>query len=278
MTHTEIIFVAARSAIVLLCLAALLDVLRHPMTPARFGAGQGRTLTFAAALLLAAVLLTVNDIRAALSPGEQMATYTGAWLWLPFDAGVPLLMIQALRLVRQRDAALNALERASVTDALTGLANRRGFDAAATAALQACQRRGEPAAIVMLDLDHFKRINDGFGHAAGDAVLRGVSDALRRHLRASDIAGRLGGEEFAILCPATTADQAARLAERILGEIRRAVPHPAGAGATVTTSAGIAQLERLDLGLDPALSAADRALYAAKNAGRDRVMLANPLR
>ncbi|MEO3472799.1 GGDEF domain-containing protein [Roseomonas sp. CAU 1739] len=274
MTHTEIVYIAARSGIVALCLVTLLIVGRQARAGTPVGVSPRPMLGFAAALLLVAGLLTLNDIHAALSPGEQMASYAGAWLWLLFDAGVPLLMIQALRLVRQRDAALATLERASVTDALTELANRRGFAADASAALDACRRRGEGAAVVMFDLDRFKSINDGHGHAAGDTVLRGTAAALRRHVRASDVVGRLGGEEFAVLCPGMTTAQAAALAESVRGEIRSAVPHPAGHGAVVTTSAGVAAVEGMEDGVEAALMAADRALYAAKQGGRDRVVVA----
>ena len=271
MTHTEIVFIAARSGIVGLCLVTLLIVGRQARVGIPVGGNQRPMLAFAAALLLVAVLLTINDIHAALGPDEQMASYAGAWLWLLFDAGVPLLMILTLRLMQQRDIALATLERASVTDALTDLANRRGFAAAASTALDACRRRGEAAAVVLFDLDRFKSINDGHGHAAGDAVLRGTAAALRRHVRASDVAGRLGGEEFAVLCPGMTTDQAAAMANRVRAEIRSAVPHPAGVGAIVTTSAGVAAVDGGEGGVEAALIVADRALYAAKQSGRDRI-------
>lgn len=274
MTPTEIVFIVARFGVVVLCLVTLLIVGRHAWGRRRIEGSPRSLLLLAATLVLVAGLLTLNDIHAALSPGEQMATYDGAWLWLLFDAGVPLLLIWALRLAGQRDAALATLARASVTDALTDLSNRRGFQAAAAAALEGSQRRGEAAAVAMFDLDRFKSINDGYGHAAGDAVLRGVAAVLRRHVRASDVAARLGGEEFAVLCPGMTTAQAAALAERVRASIREEVPHPAADGATVTTSAGVAAVEGAAQGLDAALIAADRALYAAKASGRDRVAIA----
>jgi diguanylate cyclase (GGDEF)-like protein len=276
LTPTEMVFIAARFGIVALCLLTLLVVGHHARQgERRFESSPRSLLVLTAALALVAGLLTINDIRAAVSPGDQMATYAGAWLWLFFDAGVPLLLIWVLRLVRQRDEALATLARASVTDALTELANRRGFAMAAAAALQACQRRGEAAAVVMFDLDRFKAINDGHGHAAGDAVLRGVADVLRRDLRASDVVGRLGGEEFAVLCPGMSVPQAAELAERVRASIRGGVPHPAGGEAIVTTSAGVAAVDGKARGLEASLIAADRALYAAKEAGRDRVAIAD---
>jgi diguanylate cyclase (GGDEF)-like protein len=274
LTPTEAVFVAARVGVVLLCLLSLVTIRRQARNHGHFPRNHWPTLASAAGLLLAAIVLTVNDLYAALSPGEQMATYDGAWLWLIFDAGVPLLMIHVLRLISQRDRAFAELERLSVTDALTALANRRGFSEAAATALLQCRRRAEPAAVIVFDLDRFKSINDGHGHAAGDAVLQGVAAALRRQARATDIAARLGGEEFVLLCPATTPQQAALLAERVREEIRGSVPHPAGNGAMVTSSAGVAAVLPLDAGAAPALVAADRALYAAKEAGRDRVVVA----
>ncbi len=277
MTPTEIVFIAARIGIVALCLGTLLSVWRHARTEARPGQSRRRLLTVTGGLLFAAGLLTINDIRAALSPGEQMASYAGAWLWLVYDAGVPLLLIHALTLIRQRDAALAALERASVTDPLTDLANRRGFSASAEATLAACRRRGEAIAVVMFDLDRFKSINDGHGHAAGDVVLRETAAVLRQHVRAGDVAGRLGGEEFAVLLPGMDAAQAAALADRLRAKISQAVPHPAGHGATVTASAGVALVEGSEGGMEAALNAADRALYTAKEAGRDRVAIAGTI-
>lgn len=277
MTHTEIIFIAARSGIVVLCLVSLLVVGRQAWIGRHLGGSQWPILVCTAGLMLAAAVLTVNDLYAALSPGEQMATYAGAWLWLVFDAGVPLLMIHVLRLIAQRDAAVTALERLSVTDALTGLPNRRGFAEAAKAALRESRRRGEAASVVMFDLDRFKAINDGHGHAAGDAVLREAAAAVRRELRAGDVAGRLGGEEFAVLCPATTAAEAMAVAERMREAVRDGVRHPAGGGALVTTSAGVAEVRDGQASVEAALSAADRALYAAKAAGRDRVVIADTI-
>lgn len=274
MTPTEILFLTARAGIVVLCVVTLLSVFRQARAEPRTWLSRRPLLAITSALLIGAALLTLNDLRAALSPGEQMASYAGAWLWLLYDAGVPLLLLHALGLIRQRDAALAALERASVTDPLTELANRRGFSASAEAALAACRRRGAAAAVVMFDLDRFKSINDGHGHAAGDAVLREAAAALRSHVRAEDVVGRLGGEEFAILLPGLDATQAAALADRLRVEISRAVAHPAGDGAVVTASAGVAPVERLDAGLEAALNAADRALYAAKEAGRNRVAVA----
>jgi diguanylate cyclase (GGDEF)-like protein len=129
----------------------------------------------------------------------------------------------------------------------------------------------------MFDVDRFKSINDGHGHPAGDVVLVGLADVLRGAARAGDIAGRLGGEEFALLCPGLDAAGAASVAERLRAALRAGVPHPAGGDAAVTASAGVAEIAVRDApgaALDAALKAADAALYAAKDGGRDRVVIA----
>ncbi|HXV90160.1 MAG TPA: GGDEF domain-containing protein [Gemmatimonadales bacterium] len=167
-----------------------------------------------------------------------------------------------------------AYERAkeqSRTDELTGLANRRAFLEQGTAALDQALRYGRPLSLVMCDIDHFKPINDTHGHAAGDAVLRAVSERLRRAARAADISGRLGGEEFALLLPETTADAAVILAERLRRDVGAQAVLYDGVVLRFTCSFGVAQhspaMERLGM----LLGAADKALYRAKSLGRDRV-------
>jgi diguanylate cyclase (GGDEF)-like protein len=180
-----------------------------------------------------------------------------------------------LRVMTERDAALEQLATLSTTDPLTGLPNRRGFEMQAKAALAEAQRAGRPCCALALDLDRFKAINDGFGHPAGDAVLRATADALRGALREGDVPGRLGGEEFGVLLPDCDAAGGVLLAERLRAAIRLDVAHPDPA-REVTVSVGVAQLGAgaPARALGKALASADRALYAAKRAGRDRVKLA----
>ncbi|MBV9840031.1 MAG: GGDEF domain-containing protein [Sphingomonadaceae bacterium] len=161
----------------------------------------------------------------------------------------------------------------AATDALTGVFNRRGLGQAAEPLIAVCRRQGQPLAVVLIDLDRFKAVNDQFGHAAGDAALSRFADYAASSVRRGDLVARLGGEEFGILLPNTNAAKAAEAMERLRVGLA-AVNMDGVAPITLTASFGVAAVERDDDGLDPALARADAALYAAKQAGRDRVVLA----
>jgi diguanylate cyclase (GGDEF)-like protein len=202
------------------------------------------------------------------------------WLWLfGFDLLLPIYAFLLVRAWRQRDRVEGEMARMVVTDPLTGALNRRGFFERAIAAIGQAQRAGQAVSLVMFDLDRFKAINDGAGHAAGDAVLRRFAAVAATELRPGDVFGRIGGEEFAVLLPGSTEDMALGVAERLRARVRAEVAPPAGKDA-VTVSAGVT---RLTPGLEPeaaltnGLSAADSALYAAKQAGRDRVVAPPPV-
>jgi diguanylate cyclase (GGDEF)-like protein/PAS domain S-box-containing protein len=155
-------------------------------------------------------------------------------------------------------------------DQLTGLANRRYCETQLASELQRCERYGQPLSLLMLDLDHFKRVNDERGHAAGDILLQRVAEVIGHHVRQTDVAARWGGEEFIVLLPSTRETGAAQLAEK-LREAIGAVTHDDASGVTV--SVGYGQYARGE-GRDALLGRLDDALYAAKEAGRDRVCLA----
>jgi diguanylate cyclase (GGDEF)-like protein len=181
---------------------------------------------------------------------------------------------------RQRDRAQASLERLTVTDPLTGALNRRGFFEQAVTAIAQARRRVMPAAVIMFDIDRFKTINDTHGHDAGDSVLRAFTAIISSGLRAGDLLGRLGGEEFALLLPASSPDQALATAERLRARVRTDVIHPGGTDQAVTASAGVAAIagpDRPEVALAAALSAADAALFEAKRAGRDRAIIAASL-
>lgn len=194
------------------------------------------------------------------------------WIWVALDALVPAFFLLLIESWRRRDQLEAQLAMLSETDPLTGLPNRRGFVSRALPAIAAAQRRGAACSVMMLDLDRFKAINDGFGHPAGDEVLRGVAATITDAVRTADVAGRLGGEEFALLLPGDDPMAAGHVADRLRALVADAVPHPAGDGTRVTLSAGVAGLDGATT-LDAALAAADRALYAAKAGGRDRVVI-----
>ena len=158
------------------------------------------------------------------------------------------------------------------TDELTGLANRRAFVEQGSAAIDQARRYHRPLSLVMLDIDHFKRINDQYGHAVGDSALQHVAAALRRTARAADTPGRLGGEEFALLLPETACDAATVLAERLRRDVATVTVPANGTTVRLTCSFGVAQFSGAAATLDALLGAADAALYQAKAEGRDRVI------
>jgi diguanylate cyclase (GGDEF)-like protein len=157
-----------------------------------------------------------------------------------------------------------------LTDPLSGCVNRRGFDQELTRALARAERASAPVALLAVDIDHFKRVNDDFGHAAGDAVIRGVGALLRELARAGDVVARTGGEEFVVVLPGADEAGAGALARRVVDAVR-ARRFEALPGRTVTVSVGVAAELVHDGDVAEALRArADEALYAAKRAGRNR--------
>ncbi|HMM48783.1 MAG TPA: sensor domain-containing diguanylate cyclase [Miltoncostaeaceae bacterium] len=192
---------------------------------------------------------------------------------LPADAGermshfATLVAISIANSERRR-----LLVEQSTRDPLTGLANHRAFFDRLANELERSRRRNRPLSLVMVDIDHFKRVNDRFGHLAGDAVLQEFADRLREEARTEDTLGRIGGEEFAWLMPETAIVEALGAAERVRITIE-AVPF--SEAGRITLSAGVAQLED-DMDARALRAAADAALYRAKDAGRNRAIVAGP--
>ncbi len=179
------------------------------------------------------------------------------------------------REITEMHARNRALAEASSRDSLTGLYNRWYIVDKIEAEMNRALRHGSPMSVLMIDIDHFKTVNDSFGHSAGDTVLQAMGQVLRESCRVYDIPGRYGGEEFCLLLPETKIDKTMPVAERIR---RKVASTPFLCGQTpvhVTASVGVAGLENVpDEGLYGASSLierADRALYAAKNGGRNRV-------
>jgi diguanylate cyclase (GGDEF)-like protein/PAS domain S-box-containing protein len=163
------------------------------------------------------------------------------------------------------------LYRHATTDALTGLYNRRMILELGDHELAVARRYSRPLALLMLDFDHFKHINDTQGHAAGDATLRAVAATFRASLRSCDLLGRIGGEEFVAVLPETAAPAARQAAERLRGEVEGLRIPWEGGDLRCTVSIGVAMLEQTDNRFEKLLEQADKALYAAKAAGRNRV-------
>lgn len=164
-----------------------------------------------------------------------------------------------------------SLERLACIDGLTGLNNRRHFLALAENEWSRFQRYGRPLALLMIDIDFFKSVNDTYGHDAGDAVLKAVAESLHRSKRSSDIAGRLGGEQFALILPEATIDRAVSAAERYRTLIGGRPIIAMGRQISVTVSIGVGIAEADMSGFEDLLKRADVALYEAKNSGSNRV-------
>jgi diguanylate cyclase (GGDEF)-like protein len=162
------------------------------------------------------------------------------------------------------------LVRQAHTDHLTGFNNRGFFMQQAERELQRAIRYGSALSIFMMDVDHFKKINDTYGHKIGDLVLQKLAEVCLNTLRMVDIIGRIGGEEFAILLPETPEQEAIRVAERLRQAISNAkIPLGYGLPLSITVSIGVTSLTSKDDNIDVLLSVADKALYEAKNAGRN---------
>jgi two-component system cell cycle response regulator len=169
------------------------------------------------------------------------------------------------------------VERLSVTDPLTGVNNFRHLSTMLARELERASRFGHPLGVLMLDIDRFKPVNDTYGHAAGDAVLRELARRVKECVREVDTVARYGGEEFALLLPETDVDGSTRLAERVLTAIRSEVFHlPDGPDLLITASMGVAAFPEHGATATEVMGAADAALYRAKAGGRDRVEVAVP--
>ncbi len=181
--------------------------------------------------------------------------------------GEPLMMLS----IREFDIACQHLEALSFTDELTGLPNRRYFMGALETEIARKIRTHAPLSLAMLDLDHFKGINDKFGHEVGDQVLRQLAVILRGRLRGYDVVGRLGGEEFGLLLPNTGLADAITVCSNLADSIRSCQLSTIAGPFGFTASFGVAELSKGNLDATAALIEVDRLLYIAKANGRDRV-------
>lgn len=228
-------------------------------------------------------LIGINNILFALA----------IWAWLGLEGGSTtpgapvvgivylasyLLMIVNgfgfLLLCKQKDDAL--MRSLATVDGLTGLLNRRAFFERADSARLLARRLRKPIALLMLDIDHFKHLNDGYGHGCGDEALKIFADTARGVLREHDVMGRLGGEEFALALPGTALEGALEAAERLRIAVTEAPVPDCAPAYRMTVSIGVVLIDGLEE-LTAALARADHALYAAKTGGRNRVEVGAPM-
>jgi diguanylate cyclase (GGDEF)-like protein len=196
--------------------------------------------------------------------------------------GLPLSMVAAAILValgvadrlREQRAALTDAERRAQTDPLTGVLNRRSLIERLDAACQRARARGLPIALLFIDLDHFKEINDSFGHAAGDACLSAIIAPIQAELRHSDVIGRYGGEEFVVILSSADIAAAHPIAERIRNRVADVRIEGFGPQIQLTCSIGVATSDTLGVWGEHLIAQADAAVYAAKRSGRNRVQVA----
>jgi len=189
-----------------------------------------------------------------------------------FRDGAGGYLLATVRDIARRLHSEQQLRDCATRDGLTGLLNRTTLMQVGEVEILRARRYSRSVSLIMIDVDHFKRINDAHGHPAGDQVLQAVAETCRRSLRSCDVVARYGGEEFVILLPETGTDGAVNVAERIRRNATRIALD--SADVAITISAGVAVLGTGILDLGALISAADRALYRAKRTGRDRVEIA----
>lgn len=204
------------------------------------------------------------------------AIFGSVWLTvLSFEALLFTISIAFILLAMAKERTELRHRTAAMVDPLTGIANRRAFLQDAALLVKRHSSHPRPTAVLLLDLDHFKSINDRFGHAVGDRVLEIFTDAARRSIRASDLLGRLGGEEFASVLYDTSREKAVAVAERIRESFARASQEVDGRPVCATVSIGLVYCQEAVLDVPELLAQADQALYYAKERGRNRVEVAS---
>lgn len=234
----------------------------------------GQRAGWAITLGTAVGLAVGNAHLAAPYSGNAMATAVLSLLYLGFVFHA--YVDRSLSFFARMRVYNRELQQLASRDPLTGVMNARAYYAACDQQIRLGRRNRRPFAVLFVDLDHFKRINDTLGHAAGDEVLRTVARTLQAGIRASDLLGRIGGEEFSIFLPETDVDGAVQLAEGLRAAVQACHPRAGGEAIAVTASIGVAASHDADAALPAIQERADEAMYRAKQAGRNRVSVLTP--
>lgn len=231
--------------------------------------------------LLAWGLLEAFTIATALSmlAADAQAAASMLYYALPLSmvAAAVLIALGVAERLKDQRIALSEAERRAQTDPLTGVLNRRSLLDRLEAACLRARARGLPIALLFIDLDHFKEINDTFGHAAGDACLKAIIGPIQAELRQSDVIGRYGGEEFVVILSSADVAAAEPIAERIRSRVAGVQVEGFGAPIRLTCSIGVATSDALGVWGEHLIAHADQAVYAAKRSGRNRVQIAAAL-
>jgi diguanylate cyclase (GGDEF)-like protein/PAS domain S-box-containing protein len=214
----------------------------------------------------------------------RMLNKSGLWIWVhgkgkviqSSQSGSPCLMFGTLSDITARKQMEVALRESAIRDPLTNVYNRRYLMDRMEIAMAEHRRSGQPMCAVMMDLDHFKLVNDTYGHHVGDGVLKHFTRVVQSQLRSHDLFGRYGGEEFVLMCTATTKDAACQLIQRIMQSFRQQPAEYLGNPIRMTFSSGIAETAEtllLENNAVALLKLADQRMYTAKNGGRDRCVI-----
>lgn len=252
----------------LLCARELLIPAEQPLRTAYWFTGFTALFCTVGLLLRAASSFTLSPVSPTTAgPPMQSVTLLGAMV-AQIGLACGFLLMTHYRTTM-------ALHRLSERDALTNTLNRRSLQEQASAVLELASQQAYPTTLIMIDADHFKRINDQFGHQTGDAVLCHLVGRVRQHLRADDLLGRFGGEEFILLLPGLDTESAAQVAERIRQALCAQPWQNENLPVALSVSMGVACSDQHGYAFDTLVGAADAALYRAKALGRNRVELAS---
>jgi diguanylate cyclase (GGDEF)-like protein len=250
------------------------DWLRAPVLAMRPGPAIALVVLVSVVMSVAALVLTTWLVQGGFSP--TFGRYLVIAVASPLMVATPVAWV-IVTLLHEAEAARAEAQRLAWHDELTGLLARRRFLELAQREVDLARRNGQPVAVGLLDLDDFKKVNDTHGHEAGDQVLRAVAQACRATLRSTDLIGRWGGEEFVLLLPATGAEGAAEVLERVRAAIAaRATVHRGTPIACTASIGAVLVAPDTPRWLDDLMQEADVAMYRAKQAGKNRVVVDAP--